>query len=311
MVDACPRVAPQLNARHVHAGRLARAAFTPQSPSRDPARARVVRGLPNAPFRANARPPVATRAMSDLRAARARRPVRRERGQAEAPDRRQDLQGAPRGSRRRARARDAPSSPRPRTKGAARTVERASYVRRPFGRTRLSAWCVVARRFSFLVKKKTIREPSLTNALNVIRHSRVVKMYASERHRERDARGSARQVAERVRARRERMRTYDAAADAEGVELQKEWTPNRIEPVFSKWPEARTSVSVSAGIGLREARGAPFDFKPRPYLNVDLRPTERNAKGAMVTSSPRRTSRWTCDRRTRWTATARSSSPSP
>lgn len=77
-------------------------------------------------------------------------------------------------------------------------------------------------------------------------------------------------------------------ADVEGVELQKEWTLERnSNSVFSKWPEwARTSVSVSAGIGLqREARGAPFDFKPRPYLNVDLRPTERNAKGAMVTLS--------------------------
>lgn len=81
-------------------------------------------------------------------------------------------------------------------------------------------------------------------------------------------------------------------ADVEGVELQKEWTLERSSEskgasLFSKWPEwARTSVCVSAGVGLqRESRGAPFDFKPRPYLNVDLRPTERNAKGAMVTLS--------------------------
>jgi len=81
-------------------------------------------------------------------------------------------------------------------------------------------------------------------------------------------------------------------ADVEGVELQKEWHVTRAtedEPKSwrSKWPDwARTSVALSVGIGLqRESRGAPFDFKPRPYLNVDLRPTERSARGAMVSLS--------------------------
>ena len=82
-------------------------------------------------------------------------------------------------------------------------------------------------------------------------------------------------------------------ADVEGVELQKEWTLGGADENDAKrstrfkYPDwARTSVAVSAGVGLqRESRGSAFDFKPRPYLNVDLRPTERNAKGAMVTLS--------------------------
>ena len=80
-------------------------------------------------------------------------------------------------------------------------------------------------------------------------------------------------------------------ADVEGVELQKEWyiAANRDAPPSwrSKWPDwARASVALSLGLGLqRESRGAPFDFKPRPYLNVDVRPTERGARGAMVSLS--------------------------
>jgi hypothetical protein len=75
-------------------------------------------------------------------------------------------------------------------------------------------------------------------------------------------------------------------ADVEGVELQKDWILERKENgnAFQKrLPEwARSAVSVSAGVGLqRECRGT-YDFKPRPYVNVDFRPTEKHAKGAMV-----------------------------
>ena len=75
--------------------RLARAASTPQSlslsrPGRSPRLSSADR-----PLRFKTRVHL-SRARDErlLRAARARRPVRRERGQAEAPDRRQDLQGA-------------------------------------------------------------------------------------------------------------------------------------------------------------------------------------------------------------------------
>ena len=75
--------------------RLARAASTPQSlslsrPGRSPRPSSADR-----PLRFKTRVHL-SRARDErlLRAARARRPVRRERGQAEAPDRRQDLQGA-------------------------------------------------------------------------------------------------------------------------------------------------------------------------------------------------------------------------
>jgi hypothetical protein len=82
-------------------------------------------------------------------------------------------------------------------------------------------------------------------------------------------------------------------ADVEGVELQKEWTLGGADENDAKrstrfkYPDwARTSVAVSAGVGLqRESRGSAFDFKPRPYLNVDVSPTERGARGAMVSLS--------------------------
>ncbi len=71
-------------------------------------------------------------------------------------------------------------------------------------------------------------------------------------------------------------------ADAEGVELQKEWTLGGGGD-FPEW--ASSTLSVSAGVGLqREARGAA-DFNPRPYVNFDVRPTETRAKGAMVSLS--------------------------
>ena len=82
-------------------------------------------------------------------------------------------------------------------------------------------------------------------------------------------------------------------ADVEGVELQKEWMLGGADENDAKrstrfkYPDwARTSVAVSAGVGLqRESRGSAFDFKPRPYLNVDVSPTERGARGAMVSLS--------------------------
>lgn len=74
-------------------------------------------------------------------------------------------------------------------------------------------------------------------------------------------------------------------ADVEGIELQKDFVLERSSG-NSRWPEwARASVSVSAGIGLQnESRsdGPGHNFRPRPYLNVDFRPTERNARGAMI-----------------------------
>ena len=74
-------------------------------------------------------------------------------------------------------------------------------------------------------------------------------------------------------------------ADVEGVELQKEWTVGEGD-LGGRWPAwAASSISVSAGLGFqRESRGEP-DFNPRPYVNVDVRPSERNAKGAMVSLS--------------------------
>ena len=74
-------------------------------------------------------------------------------------------------------------------------------------------------------------------------------------------------------------------ADVEGVELQKEWTVSE-GALGGRWPAwAASTVSVSAGLGFqRESRGEP-DFNPRPYVNFDVRPSERNAKGAMVSLS--------------------------
>ena len=76
-------------------------------------------------------------------------------------------------------------------------------------------------------------------------------------------------------------------ADVEGVELQKEWTVGEGD-LGGRWPAwAASTISVSAGLGFqRESRGEP-DFNPRPYVNVDVRPSERNAKGAMVSLSLR------------------------
>lgn len=75
-------------------------------------------------------------------------------------------------------------------------------------------------------------------------------------------------------------------ADVEGAEVQRDFTLQKGEgKIMSKWPEwARSTLSLSAGIGLQnESRGdGTLNFRPRPYLNVDLRPTDRNAKGAMI-----------------------------
>lgn len=111
---------------------------------------RVVRGLPKRSVSKRASTCRDARDERLLRAARARRPVRRERGQAEAPDRRQDLQGAPRGSRRSlAHARDAPFPPAPANEGSrSPTSSGRTRRRRPFESSDekcVKAWC---RRFS-------------------------------------------------------------------------------------------------------------------------------------------------------------------
>ena len=113
-IDACPRASrPPPSQREARARRVvSRARRSHRSlPLETRPGPRVVRGLPKRSVSKRASTCRDARDERLLRAARARRPVRRERGQAEAPDRRQDLQGAPRGSRRRARARDAPSRP--------------------------------------------------------------------------------------------------------------------------------------------------------------------------------------------------------
>jgi hypothetical protein len=107
---------------------------------------RVVRGLPESSVSKRASTCRDARDERLLRAARARRPVRRERGQAEAPDRRQDLQGAPRGSRRSlAHARDAPFPPAPANEGSrSPTSSGRTRRRRPFESSDekcVSAWC--------------------------------------------------------------------------------------------------------------------------------------------------------------------------
>ena len=152
-IDASPRASrapPSQRPGACTQRRLARAAFTPQSPSRDPARDPR---RPRTPRKLLSKRASTCRDARDerlLRAARARRPVRRERGQAEAPDRRQDLQGAPRGSRRSlAHARDAPFPPAPANEGSrSPTSSGRTRRRRPFESSDekcVKAWC---RRFS-------------------------------------------------------------------------------------------------------------------------------------------------------------------
>ena len=149
--------------------RLARAASTPQSlslsrPGRSPRPSSADR-----PLRFKTRVHL-SRARDErlLRAARARRPVRRERGQAEAPDRRQDLQGAhgPVGER----ARGAPfRPPARRNEGSHPRPANREPRRRPF---RLSR--VERKKFSFLFFsfEKCIFSPSRTRPL-----VRVLAMY--------------------------------------------------------------------------------------------------------------------------------------
>ena len=153
-IDACPRASrPPPSQREARARRVvSRARRSHRSlPLETRPEPRVVRGLPKRSVSKRASTCRDARDERLLRAARARRPVRRERGQAEALDRRQDLQGAPRGSRRSlARARDAPfPPPAPANEGSrSPTSSGRTRRRRPFesdDEKCVKAWC---RRFS-------------------------------------------------------------------------------------------------------------------------------------------------------------------
>ena len=50
------------------------------------------------------------------------------------------------------------------------------------------------------------------------------------------------------------------------------------------WGACETQVSIAVGCGLGP-RPNRVDFKPRPYLNVDFRPTTRAMKTVVVASS--------------------------